>query len=551
MRCIRLGSLVLIVILVLFGYSKGNDIGWKASSKNGVVAAGDPRSVAAGIKILEMGGNAADAAVATILALSVTDFGAFCIGGEVPLMIYDAEQKEVKVLSGQGAAPLDTNAIQWYYKHGIPYEDIKAAAVPAVIDLCVTTLKVYGTKTFVEVVDPTLDILKTNGEEWYPDLAHTFYKLIQAENQKTGKRSEKLQAVSDRFYRGDIADDLELWYIEKEGFLRKKDLANHTTRIEDPISINYRGYTVYKCNTWTQGPVLCQTLGLLESYDLKKMGHLSADYIHVITEAFKLGFADRDAYFADPLFVDVPLDALLSETYLKLRRSLIDMDNASKKIIPGDPVKMKRRKNEGGYQPGLGGTTTCCVADRWGNVVAATPSGWGSEAGSGGSTGITHGTRLLSLNTTPGHPNRIERGKRPRITLTPSIVLKDSRPILAISVVGGDIQDQTTLNLILDFIEFNMMPDQAVTEPRFRTGHHEDSFNPHTDRTQAYEGLNYLEINSGISNDVKNALTKRGHDIEETTSAIGDPVMIYIDHATNILKAAGDPNAGRHAAGLE
>ncbi|NIV13598.1 MAG: hypothetical protein GWN62_20655, partial [Aliifodinibius sp.] len=133
----------------------------------------------------------------------------------------------------------------------------------------------------------------------------------------------------------------------------------------------------------------------------------------------------------------------------------------------------------------------------------------------------------------------------------PSIVLKDSRPILAISVVGGDIQDQTTLNLILDFIEFNMMPDQAVTEPRFRTGHHEDSFNPHTDRTQAYEGLNYLEINSGISNDVKNALTKRGHDIEETTSAIGDPVMIYIDHATNILKAAGDPNAGRHAAGLE
>jgi len=263
MKYVKQFLFIFLLVIFMISCSKQEKIGWNAASRSGVVAAGNARSVAAGIEILDQGGNAADAAAATILALAITDFGAFCIGGEVPFMIYDAEKQEVKVLSGQGAAPLNPKAMEWYYKNGIPMEDIQAAAVPAVVDLCVTALVKYGTLTFNDVVAPALRLLEGDEEAWYPDLALTFRKLIDTEQTADGTREEKLRAVSDRFYRGDIADELDKWYRENGGLLTKEDLAAHTTRIEDPVTIKYRGYDVYKCNTWTQGPVLCQTLRLL------------------------------------------------------------------------------------------------------------------------------------------------------------------------------------------------------------------------------------------------------------------------------------------------
>ncbi|HIE30460.1 TPA: hypothetical protein EYP66_24640, partial [Candidatus Poribacteria bacterium] len=282
------------------------EIGWHASGKSGAVAAGGSRAVAAGIEILQNGGNAADAAVATILALSITDHGAFAIGGEVPFIIYDAKAQEVKVLSGMGRAPLSPDAIAWYLENGIPTDgDIKAAPVPAAVHLCLTALKLYGTRTFEEVVAPTLALLDAGGRDWYDRLAVTLRKMIEAEKGANGTREQKIQAAVDRFYRGDIADDLTAWYIEKGGFLRKEDLAAHTTRLESAVTVDYRGYTVCKCDTWTQGPYLCQTLRLLEGFDLKNMGHLSTDYIHVLTEAMKLALADRDEYYGDPVFTDV------------------------------------------------------------------------------------------------------------------------------------------------------------------------------------------------------------------------------------------------------
>ena len=550
MKYVKQFLFIFLLVIFMISCSKQEKIGWNAASRSGVVAAGNARSVAAGIEILDQGGNAADAAAATILALAITDFGAFCIGGEVPFMIYDAEKQEVKVLSGQGAAPLNPKAMEWYYKNGIPMEDIQAAAVPAVVDLCVTALVKYGTLTFNDVVAPALRLLEGDEEAWYPDLALTFRKLIDTEQTADGTREEKLRAVSDRFYRGDIADELDKWYRENGGLLTKEDLAAHTTRIEDPVTIKYRGYDVYKCNTWTQGPVLCQTLRLLEGFDLATMGHLSPDYIHTIVESFKLSFADRDFYYADPLFQEVPLDALFSDAYTKIRRPLINMEKASYDIRPGDPVNLKPIVKGGLYRPGAAGTTTCCVADRWGNVVAATPSGWGSNAGPAGNTGIVHGTRLRSLNTDPDHTNRIEPGKRPRITLTPTLVLKKGKPVLAISVVGGDVQDQTTMNLLLDFVEFGMMPADAVTAPRFATGHHEDSFNPASNRRDAYEDLRGLWINNTVQEDIIQNLKKRGHEIRPRKGAIGDPVMIYIEPESGMMYAAGDPDAGRHAAGM-
>lgn len=533
------------------------EIGWKAVSKTGVVAAGGANAVAAGIEILEAGGNAADAAAGTILALNVTDHGACSIGGEVPLLIFDAERQEVKSLSGQGCAPLSQTAIDWYMANGIPDCDIKMAPVPSVVDLCTTTLKRYGTKTFADIVAPTLALLDAGAAAWHPKLAITLRRMVEAEQKTSGSREQKVQAASDRFYgrngaRSDITDALETFYIEKGGFLRKRDLAAHVTRVEAPVTVDYRGYTVCKCGPWTQGPYLCQALRLLEGFDLKGMGHFSADYVHVVTEALKLAMADRDAYYGDPEFVDVPLSVLLSNAYTEIRRPLINMKTASHEARPGDVENMKPLKADGVFRPGVGGTTTCVVADRWGNVVAATPSANVYHAGGmAGPTGVSYGNRLRSLNTTPGHPNCIQPGKRPRITLTPTLVLKDGAPILAVSVAGGDLQDQATMNLLLNFIEFGMQPEAAVTAPRFATAHHQDSFDPNPNRVQTFGQAGSLTINDSVSEGVQQELARRGHQLRAQASAIAAPVMLYIEEDKGIFYAAGDPAAGRHAAGMD
>jgi gamma-glutamyltranspeptidase/glutathione hydrolase len=190
------------------------------------------------------------------------------------------------------------------------------------------------------------------------------------------------------------------------------------------------------------------------------------------------------------------------------------------------------------------------IADRWGNVVSATPSAnVAKEAGDGGQAGVTYGNRLRSLNTTPGHPNCIQAGKRPRITLTPTLVLKDGKPILAISVAGGDLQDQAALNLLLNFIEFDLQPEAAVTAPRFATHHHQDSFDPNPNRPQTFKKAGSLTINDSIDQSTRDELAQRGHELEAKPSPIGTPVMLYVDQTNGTLYAAGDPAAGRHAAG--
>ena len=538
-------------------HSDNQHIGWNAASKSGAVAAGGAGAVAAGIEILEQDGNAADAAAATILALNVTDHLSCSIGGEVPLLIFDAQKQKVDALCGQGRAPLSPEAIDWYMKNGIPGEgDMKMAPVPSVVDLCITTLIQYGTLTFEQIASPAVALLDQGQESWHPNLATTLRKLIEEEQMTTGSRERKLQAANDRFYgrnpfRNDIAEDLEAFYIRKGGFLRRADLAAHRTLIEEPVLVNYRGYTVCKCGPWTQGPYLCQALRLLEGFDLKAMGHCSADYVHVVAESIKLAMADRDAYYADPAFVDVPLKALLSDEYTEIRRPLIDLHKASTQARPGDPLQMKPLKGSCEFQASIGGTTTCVVADRWGNVVAATPSAnVDAKTLDGGETGVTYGNRLRSLNTAPGHPNCIAPGKRPRITLTPTMVLKNGKPIVAISVAGGDLQDQVTLNLLLDFVEFGLQPAASVTAPRFATAHHQDSFDPNPDRSQTFLAAASLTINNDVSQNVQDELARRGHQVEATEGPIGHPSMIYID-GDEVFHAAGDPAADRHSAGAD
>ena len=551
----KLANFVLLTIvswLISQPVVPAQDISWHASGKNGVVAAGHADSVAAGVSILDAGGRAADAAAATILALAVTDYGSFAIGGEVPVLVFDANTKQVKTLSGVGVAPLDPAAIEWFYKNGIPATgSMKAAPTPGAIDLVVTLLKLYGTISFEKAVAPTLALLDKGTATWHPNLAVTLRKLVDAERNASGTREDKLTAARDRFYTGDVADELEAWYIATGAFLRKPDLAAQTTLVEDPVTIEYRGYTVCKCGPWTQGPVLCQNLQLLEGFDLHAMQHLSADYIHVLTEAMKLGYADRDEYYADPRFSSVPMTELLSDGYTNIRRPLIDLQHASMDRRPGDPVKMQPLRtddvpgNETEKIPKQD-TTTCVVADRWGNVIAATPS-CNMLTNTPGPSGVNTGNRVRSMNTAPGHPNHVEAGKRPRITLTPTLVLKDGAPVIAISVAGGDMQDQTTLNVLLNHIEFGMSPQQAVTAPRFYMNHHQDSFNPNPDRNAAFVGRGELKVHQEIPEAVRKNLSDRGHLLEIVDTPIAHPVMIVIDQQSGLMHAAGDPKANRHA----
>lgn len=559
----KIALIIFIILPVTLIAQFSDNLGYYSSGKNGVVAASEIAPVKAGLKMLEMGGNAADAAVAVILAETVVDFPRFNIGGEVTFMFYNAESQEVKVLSGIGEAPLSEDAIAWYLENGIPSSSIRAALVPSVVDLCVQALKRYGKLTFAQAVEPTLELLESGrivssaikyslsavseDTSWYSDLAGTFRKLIEAEELSSGSREQKIQAVADRFYRGDIADSLAAWYKRKDGFFTKEDLAKHVTEEEDPVKIDYKGYTVYKANTWTQGPVMLQALRLIENFDLKKYGYLSPRYIHVVTEALKLALADRDAYYGDPLFVEVPLKRLLSDEYTTLRTSLIDLESASNDCRPGDPVNMKPLLGYGEYMKVMGGTSVCSVIDKWGNMVAASPSGWGSDAGTGGSTGVTHGTRLKSFNTLKGHSNCIEPGKRPRVTLSPTIVLKNGKPFLAMSFEGGDTQDQNAINMFLAIAEFGINPYDAVTIPRFNTNLYQGSFNASSNRNDALPEKRLLSIREGLSIETWLALQKMGHtlEVDENKVFIGHPAIIYFDQKTNTAFGATDPSTAR------
>jgi gamma-glutamyltranspeptidase/glutathione hydrolase len=560
MRKIISLSCVSLLLLVACAWPQATKIGIPsrgpsvASGSQGVVVSGKPAATAAGIRILEQGGNAADAGAATLLALSVTYVGAFCVGGEIPILVYSAGQKNVKLLEGQGEAPRDPKAIAWYMEHGIPDGDVKAAAVPGTIDAVITLLKLYGTKSFDEVVQPTLAILDAGGPTWYvdtgsgkrietgvhwqADMAVTFRKLVDSEKAAKGTRQQRLQAVSDRFYRGDIADALEAWYIEKGGFLRKADLAAHKTPVVNPLTTTYRGYTVYKAGPLTQGPYLLQTLRLLEGFDLKKMGFNSADYIHTVMEAEKLALADRDEYYGDPNFVKVPMQQLLSDPYTNMRRELIDEKKASLELRPGDPYHMRPTKPPSITGPSHGGTTVMCVTDKFGNVIAATPSGLSSTAGVAGRTGIIHGSRLSSLNTFAGTPNVIEPGKRPRITLSPTLLFHENHPVMAISVAGGDQQDQAAIQVILNYVEFGMSPEEAFKAPRFSTEHFISSFG------QDGAKLGSLSVPNTLPEEVQADLRARGPVVTTSRGGVGGVALIGID-AKNRQAIGVGPAAGK------
>ncbi len=515
----------------------------KVSGKNGAAGAGRSGSESAAIKILKSGGNAVDAGVASILALSVTDRDQFCFGGEVPIIVYMSNLDKVFCISGQGTAPMKANLAMFAGMDAIPGTGILPAAIPSVLATCVLALDKFGTMTFADVAEPAIDLLMNGGEEWFPNLENTLYRLIEAEK-KSKDRSEGLEAVRKYFYEGPIAEELVIWNEGEGGLFSLEDLNNYRAKIENPIHGTYKGYDVYKCGFWTQGPALIEALNLLEGFDLSSMNPDDPEYIHLAIESLKLAFADRDAYYGDHDFTGILEEVLLSKDYADKRRELINRDSASLLHRPGDPWKNKALgrvtfgKNPSNVN--ISDTTTCVVGDQSGNMFVATPSGWGSGVRPG-STGIVLGTRLQSFNLWEGHPNCIQPGKRPRITLTPTLVMKEGKPFMVISVAGGDQQDQTALQMFLNVVEFGMKPQDAADTVRFGTNHLIGSFR----QTPLSPGSLIIEDSSPEG--TLKALEKKGHRIQKT-SVFPSQTVLILWHPDGTMEVGGDVNKGKSLA---
>ncbi len=504
--------------------------------KNGAVGTANAVSAEIGLEILQRGGNAVDAGVAVVLSLAVTDSKNACFGGEMPALIYLAKEKRVVVIAGQGPAPKAFGKKPTSWK----------AAIPGQFDACLLALQQYGTMRAADVIEPTIRLAeKEVAPQWQKNLARTLREIVAAEK-RAGTLSEErgIHAARDYFYRGPVAKAIVKFSDENGGILTEEDFASYSAKIEAPVHSNYRGCDVYKVGPWTQGPALLQTLNILEGFDLKAMGHNSARYIHTVTQALTLAFADRDIYYGDPDFCHVPLKQLLSKQYAAARRKLVE-EKARHYVPPGDAERLGPISPKG--DPRVHGsvslpmdTSASVAVDGERNVFCATPSGWGSDVPMGG-TGIILGTRLVCFWPQAGHPNEARGGKRPRITLTPTIAQKDGEPFLAISVAGGDKQDQVALNILLNVLEFGMNAQEAAQAPRVSTLHHSDSFNP-----GGIVGEATLEIEEGVPDETIKELEGMGHKIRRGFSSF--PSVILNKFGEGILQiGAREYHTGRMA----
>lgn len=483
--------------------------------KNGAVGAGTAASAEIGLEMLKRGGNAVDAGVAMVLSLSITHAQAACFGGEMPALVYLAKEKRVVVIAGQGPAPK---------AYGKKLTDWKAA-VPGQFDACLLAIQQYGNMRAADVIEPTIRLAERNDSpQWQKNLATTLREVVAAEK-RAGALSEErgIQAARDHFYRGPIARAIVRFSDEHGGVFTEDDFAGYSAKIEAPVHTVYRGYDVYKAGPWTQGPALLQALNILEGFDLKAMGHNSPQHIHTVVQAMALAFVDRDAFYGDPDFCEVPLRQLLSKEYAAARRKLIG-EKARHYVPPGDPERggPLHPKGDPRVQPPESPSRDTSVAvaiDRERNVFCGTPSGWGSDVPMG-DTGVVLGTRLVSFWPEAGHPNEARGGKRPRITLTPTIVLKNGEPFLAISVAGGDKQDQVALNILLNVVEFGMNPQEAAESPRVSTLHHTDSFNP-----GGIMGEGVLEIEEGVPGETIRELEDMGYRVRRGFSAMPSVIL--------------------------
>jgi gamma-glutamyltranspeptidase/glutathione hydrolase len=574
---------------------------------NAGVSAGHPLTTSAAVEILQKGGNAFDAGVAAMLVGGVVEQDLYGFGGEGLVLVYPQREKKVTSVVGQGWAP-KAATIDWYLERNKTLEGsgLDPVVVPGAPHAALTVLERWGTMSFETVsaraieyarkgfplrprtaatIERNLKFIEAwpdNKRAWLkqdgtaykagdtiqlPDLAATLTKMVEAERKaKRRGRAAGLAAARDRFYKGDIAREIVRFLKENGAPFDESDLAEFFARVEAPASVTYRGYTVYKHGFNSQGPSLLQTLNILENFDLQKLGHNSADYLHVLTEAMKLSYADRDSYYADPTFVKVPEKGLLSKEYAKARAAQIDMKRAEPTQIAGDPLPFDDQVKEWPFwiagrdpspqpprdpnevDPSLKDTTHISVIDKDGNIFDSTPSGgWITGGVIAGSTGVALSTRGEQFWLDPSRAAQLRPRSRPRYTLTPSLVLRDGRPFLAIGTPGGDNQEQTILQALLNVLEFQdkWYPNlhTAFELPRIQTQHFLGSFWPH--RIDA----NRLDVESNVPAEVIEELKARGHNVRSVQpfSISGCATAVMIDLRTGNRIAGADPRRDCYA----
>ncbi len=575
----------------------------------GVVTSGHYLATAAGFRIMEQGGNAVDAAAAMCFCLNLLEPQSNGIGGEVPTLIYSARESRAYAISGMGWSP-QAFTLEWCRENGIdliPGDGYLPACVPAVVDTWATAVARFGTMSFSQVLQPAIDLAEkgfpvydrlheslatnmrkftelypTSGEVYYlnghvpevgqvlrnPDWAEVLKLMCQAETavQHMG-RVAGIEAARDVFYKGEITERIIDFITNNPvedasgtahiGLLSYEDMAEWHATIENPVTFNYRGLDVHKCSSWTQGPVFLQQLAILEGFDLQTLGHNSADYLHTWIECAKLAFADREAYYGDPHFDEVPFDVLLSRAYATERRNLIGAE-ASHELRPGDlgqgvpgyvtfdvpgdnrralQVAARSIRDLGLGHAHLGDTTHLDAVDREGNMVAATPSGgWIGTSPVIKGLGFPLGTRGQMFYLNPERPNALAPRKRPRATLTPSLVTKSGEPFMVFGTPGGDTQDQITLQFFLNHVDFGMNIQEALDQPTVYSAHFPSSFYPR----DAYPGR--VVVEDRIPRQIIAELERRGHNVIVTGSWVNGKAMgIYYDTVRGVISGGVSP----------
>jgi gamma-glutamyltranspeptidase/glutathione hydrolase len=572
---------------------------------------------ATGMAVLERGGNAFDAAVAAGFLLQVVEPHLNGPGGDLPILLYSAGEGRVRAVCGQGYAPAGAT-IEHFQSLGlnmVPGTGLLSACVPGAFGAWLLLLRDHGSVRLREVLEPAIgyaqhgypvlprisSIIATVEDHFRqhwptsaavylahgvpqpgtlhrnPYLAATYARLLQEAESASADREGQIEHARRAWYEGWVAEAMERYVTRTEvmdvsgsphaGMLTGQDMASWRATFEEPVHADYGPYRVFKCGPWSQGPVFLQQLALLGGYDLRAMGLLSVDYLHTVLECAKLAFADREAWYGDPDFVKVPMQALFDPAYAAERRRLVE-PMASLEMRPGCPDGLAPRLPKitplplrvgqvGLGEAALGDPTvthdgetrgdTCHVdvVDRFGNLVSATPSGgWLQSSPVIPQLGFCLSNRSQVFNLEPGHPNALAPRKRPRTTLSPSLAYRDGEPYLAFGTPGADQQDQWSLNFLVAYANSDLNLQQAIELPMFHTDHFPRSFYPH----ESYLGRVHVEDRLPAGSVA--GLRSRGHEVVlHDPWSLGRISAVALDPRRGLLAAANPRGVQGYAVG--
>ena len=556
-------------------------------------SAGHYLAAHAGFEILEVGGNAVDAGIAACITLAVVQSDFVNVGGVAPMMIYSAKSQEVAVIPGLGSWPAAASSAYFRTHHAgdIP-EGVLRSVIPAAPAAWILALRRFGTLSFADIAKSAIRFAK-EGFVMYPlmaemvasavdryrrwpssaaiylpdgqppkvgtlfiqsDLARTLQYMVdeEASNARKG-RDAALAAAHDAFYRGDIANRIADYHRANGGLMTFADLAGFELHPEPALRITYRDVDIYSCDCWCQGPVLLQTLRILENFDFQDQQLNSSGYIHQLVESIKIAFADREAYYGDPRFIDVPLSGLLSQDYASSRAELLHHNKAWRELPP--PGKITGYDEHDSLPSGPRGpalsrshldTSYVCVVDRYGNSCSATPSDISADTPVIPGTGLCVSSRGSQAWTDNLHPSSVAPGKRPRLTPNPALAIRPHDFVMPFGTPGGDVQCQAMLQVLHNILIFGMNPQEAVEAPRFASYSMPDSFWPHS----IMPGR--LNLESRIDETIGATLSGLGHDVAwwpEWTWKAGGVCTIRADVKNGVLSSGADPRRPSYAVG--